>query len=676
MPTLNELVIQMTDDLQRDTANADVWVNGDEVATYADTNARIIPSIQKLVADFENRTEYTGVYAVGGTAYIRGQTFNEGFAAYVVTSDFTSTTFLSDAGSYKISFDLTTIVQTAIDAAAAAAASAAAAAISEGNASSSATEAAVSAAAALASEVAAEAAAASAVQQGDDVSRLFNDAGYINGTSLDGDAVDRGEIGEPFISPLIARVSDLGGSAGVGGVHFNSAGSAELGLGQCDFGLSDFSIILPVKLDDYMPAAQSEIFASHSAGDSRVVVTIETDGDWRLSFTDSVSTVTSYDITPTAAFVDGSEYIISITVDRDGNATLYTGATANGVVDVSAESDVDVGATNTNQGALFSASDIAGVLRHLVFCNFVLTASNLADIAASSALSWLGANPELKWGGDNSPTSGVHQKLGGTGTMSSATISGFVVDAGAASLTTSHSGNMVVGEKQTLRVSITVTGDLDNGTVLLSGGGPISNISSLALGTYDYFLTLPTASAFSDVRFASLSSVSGMTIEVNSVEVVGATSALPFNEGIAYQMHDTGDGAFDALLSTSGVSHIIKATEGFIRDFTVDAYNGGTGNQELVSSSRSILPAGAIIDSAVFKNNTGTITAATLILQRSSRSAYTTLGDNGAGLSGGQLMKVTITEATQTASYLNVALHSTDVDAISINVRINYKLIS
>jgi hypothetical protein len=55
-----------------------------------------------------------------------------------------------------------------------------------------------------------------------------------------------------------------------------------------------------VKLDDYMPAAQSEIFASHSAGDSRVVVTIETDGDWRLSFTDSVSTVTSYDITPTA----------------------------------------------------------------------------------------------------------------------------------------------------------------------------------------------------------------------------------------------------------------------------------------------------------------------------------------------------------------------------------------
>tara|TARA_R110000765_G_scaffold7963_4_gene26102 strand:+ start:109441 stop:111207 length:1767 start_codon:yes stop_codon:yes gene_type:complete len=514
-----------------------------------------------------------------------------------------------------------------------------------------------------------------AIQEGDDISLLLNNAEYIDGTSIDGSSVDRGEIGESYISPLIARLSDISAGAGAGGVHFNSTGKMELAVGQCDFGLIDFSLILPIKLDDYTPAAQSEIFSSHSVGDSRVVVTIETDGDWRLSFTDSVSTITSYDITPTTAFVDGAEYIVSIAVDRDGNATLYLGATANGAVDVSAESDVDIGAANTNKGALFTASDIAGVLRYLVFCNFALTASDTAEIATAGALSWIGTNPRLKWGGDNSPSSGVNQKLGGTGTMSSATISGFVVDAGAASLTTSHSGNMVIGEKQTVRVNVTVTGDIGNGTVFLSGGGPVSNIASLVLGTYDYFLILPADSAFSDVRFASLSTVAGMTIEVNSIDIVGATSALPCNEGVGYQLHDEGGMVFDALLYTSGVSHIIETTEGFIRELYVDAYNGGAGNQELVSSTRSVLPAGAIIEGAVVRNNTGTLAGGQLDLKRSSRSAYNTVGDVGQGFSGSQETIIVANEAVQTSSYLNVALDSVNVAATSLNIRVNYKLI-
>ena len=121
MPTLNEQVIEVVDNLNRDSANVDIWVNGDNTATYQATGGEFVPSIQKLVQDFETRTDYVGDYQSGGTPYIRGQSFTEAYAAYLVTDDFTSTTFGGDAASYKIAFDLTTIVQVAIDAADAAA---------------------------------------------------------------------------------------------------------------------------------------------------------------------------------------------------------------------------------------------------------------------------------------------------------------------------------------------------------------------------------------------------------------------------------------------------------------------------------------------------------------------------------------------------------------------------
>ena len=123
MPTLNEQVITIVANLNRDGGNLDIFMNGDENATYTDTGATVVSSVQKLVADFENRTEYTGVYVGSGTAYTRGQTFNEAYAAYIVTADFVSTTFGADSANYKVSFDLNTIVQAAIDAADAAAVS-------------------------------------------------------------------------------------------------------------------------------------------------------------------------------------------------------------------------------------------------------------------------------------------------------------------------------------------------------------------------------------------------------------------------------------------------------------------------------------------------------------------------------------------------------------------------
>jgi hypothetical protein len=144
MATLNETVLLLVQDLQRDSANADVWVNGDETLGYVATGGEIVPSIQKMVVDFENRTEFSGEYVGGGAEYIRGETFNNEYEALVVTSDFTSTNFDDDAPNYKVSFRLTDMIEDALDAALAANASAVAAGDSAVEAAGSAVEAAQS----------------------------------------------------------------------------------------------------------------------------------------------------------------------------------------------------------------------------------------------------------------------------------------------------------------------------------------------------------------------------------------------------------------------------------------------------------------------------------------------------------------------------------------------------
>lgn len=73
----------------------------------------------------------------------------------------------------------------------------------------------------------------------------------------------------------------------------------------------------------------------------------------------------------------------------------------------------------------------------------------------------------------------------------------------------------------------------------------------------------------------------------------GATGCIahyPMDEGIGYQIHDISSNHYDGLLSTSGFTHLVPKTEGYIRDFGVDAYNGGSGNAQLINSSRYIVP--------------------------------------------------------------------------------------
>jgi len=514
---------------------------------------------------------------------------------------------------------------------------------------------------------------------GADVSSLFNDLGYIDGSTLDGSSVDSGVVRESYIDASITRDAEL--SAAItsqsfkSGVRFLSDGSAEFAGGMCDFGFNDFSFIFQLRLDDYTPSAAGELIATHSSGDNRLSVTVESDGDWRLSFTDSGSTLAVYDITPASSLVDGVAYLVALTCARGGDATLYIAGNSAGSVDISASSVVSLGDSNVTQGALFSG-ELAGSFGKLLVCNFELSAGEVLEVSSAGPMVWLGLDPNLLQAGATGPTSSVYFKLSGSGTVSNGTISSFDLDAGASGLATNHLGSFAINSGQTVRANITISGDLDNGNVVLVSGANLSEYVLLQVGTVDYLITAPTDLPYGDLRFTSLSSSDGMSVVVNSVEFVGVTAALPCDEGLGYQLRDTSDAAYDMLLSTSGVAHLRTKTEGYVRDFSVDAYSGGAGNAELVSSTRNVLPAGAILTAAIVRNNTGTITGGLLDLKRSSRSAYNVIGDNGQGLSGGQQALIVANEGVQSSAYLNVALDgSGDPDATSVDIRVNYKVI-
>lgn len=149
------------------------------------------------------------------------------------------------------------------------------------------------------------------------------------------------------------------------------------------------------------------------------------------------------------------------------------------------------------------------------------------------------------------------------------------------------------------------------------------------------------------------------------------------DEGIGYQLRDLSDNHFDALLSTTGFEHLKPKSEGFIRDFNVDAYNGGAGDVELISSSRDVLPIGAIITSAQARNNAaGTVGAGLLDLKRSDRTTRNTIGDNAVDIETTRFGLLSTDEASQIHNDLNVAIDASgDSDATDLDVRVDYELI-
>jgi hypothetical protein len=146
------------------------------------------------------------------------------------------------------------------------------------------------------------------------------------------------------------------------GLHFADGGKIELAnSAAAEFGTADFSIefVLNQTGDN---TSDNYIYTSHTPGNNRLYIWNDISANKvNLEFVDgsaSASTkVLDYDMS--ADYGTVTHYVI--TCDRSGNATLYKNGNSVATVDISSTSSIDIGAGNTNVGAL-SAGAGYGVL--------------------------------------------------------------------------------------------------------------------------------------------------------------------------------------------------------------------------------------------------------------------------------------------------------------------------
>lgn len=176
-----------------------------------------------------------------------------------------------------------------------------------------------------------------------------------------------------------------------GGIYTTGAGAVVTGSAGANFETFDFTIDLDFAANDWTPLVEQELFASHSAGNSRVLVLLQTSGVFRLQFVSSGGVATNYDLAPDEAIGNEYPHKITVTVDRNALATLYVDGVEQTTVSVAASVGVDIGAANANFCAFFSG--LKGVCFAARLFNLVLTASEIA------IMSLLGMVPKsLRWG--------------------------------------------------------------------------------------------------------------------------------------------------------------------------------------------------------------------------------------------------------------------------------------
>jgi hypothetical protein len=296
--------------------------------------------------------------------------------------------------------------------------------------------------------------------------------------------------------------------------------------------------------------------------------------------------------------------------------------------------------------------------------NTTLSATQAQEIYEQGVSGWLAANPEYQWG---IPL----DIMAGWDFTSGWAASGSTID-DHDSFTTVAAGGVVkaigtvVGQTYKLRVAVTTTStlvqvwetDTTSPTELLGTvSGGVLEIEYVARRTRIYIRN--TTAGVTDVT------------EISLIQV-GCLSHLPMDEGIGYQLHDQSTNHHDALLSETGCTHLQPKREGFVRDFNVDAYNGGGAPVELVSSSRDVLPTGAVL-TGVMAHNVGGVDVDNFAVGKSDRLVPTTVATFSGNFTDSVFLPVGVNN--QWGSDANVAITSTDTDATDLDIRVDYKLI-
>jgi hypothetical protein len=397
--------------------------------------------------------------------------------------------------------------------------------------------------------------------------------------------------------------------AHVGGVYFQKAGEAALAAGMMDFGTGDFTIVIDrLDLTDNSPATAGELLSTHSAGDNRLVISLLTTGVWRLAVTDDAAVTTNYDITPTHALVNGTPYSIALVAERDGDATLYVNGAANGTVDISAVSDIDIGSGNTNAGELLADANLSGIVSGLAPFNYTLSSAEVADLHTQGLQPWLAARPENMWGimtellengtfDDTSEWSLTGATIsGGQLTISTPENSSTIGNRATQTIEGQSNGNLLRLEYEVVSTSGSVGALWIQGTNFVTSGLVLGRLALNSLVGVHVKEFIVTGTGTNNSFTISVTGESAGEVVLDNLKLtrIGCLAAIPMTDGIGRHIADISSNGYHALASATGVTHLLPKKEGRIQRRQTNVSTSGVWIE-----ASNILPANAVITSIV-----------------------------------------------------------------------------
>ena len=324
--------------------------------------------------------------------------------------------------------------------------------------------------------------------------------------------------------------------------------------------------------------------------------------------------------------------------------------------------------------------------------NYALSSSEVESIAEKGLVPW--------WSSQGRPTGGERTSTDdwdeGSSTWSSLTVDAAGFDGTAdGSSRAGQDYTDLVGQRVRLQFSVdTLTSspiyvgfiDADPSGSLVGawvsevvssvGGTPtVANNAIEITSTGDIVAVFDLPSSVSDALLARFTcDVTGdVTVSGLRLDAIGPMSLLPMDEGIGYQLHDLTGNHNYGLLSVSGTQHLIPKTAGYVADYSVDPYDGGSGsNVYLVSSTRRTLPDNAIVTGLAYLTSSGG-TVSQVEMGRSNLTGYAQMVESTTAV--GAAGYAPVGETNQSPSNTAIAVRSSDADATDMNFKVPYIVI-
>jgi hypothetical protein len=390
-------------------------------------------------------------------------------------------------------------------------------------------------------------------------------------------------------------VRELVNSSDGAGLHLADGGKIELtNSAATEFGTADFSIefVLNQTGDN---TSDNYIYTSHTPGNNRLYIWNDISANKvNLEFVDGSGSATTkvLDYDMSADYGTPTHYVI--TCDRSGNATLYKNGNSVAAVDISSTSSIDIGAGNTNVGALAAGAGygVLGTFYRFRTWNYLADAKALFERADVPVADQYGSQTELITNGNFAADSNWSKESGWT-------ISGGKAVCATSSTNAIYQTGVAVGGNK-YRVTYTISDYSSGGIYLDSKGGAAVGVAGTdgtlrsANGTYTEEITIARGGNLIVFR-GQASTTSDLKLDDVSVVRIGALVDLDlaFANPTQSLMVQDRSGAADGTCSASGVTQVNSVVQGNLTSLRVGSGQTATpaDNQVLVDGGTVGAPA-------------------------------------------------------------------------------------